>query len=368
MSADQLNELVEIQSIILELTINDNEAYCSNPNLSPYHSVSAFSLPIKDYLLRYIKYIKFNEVHLIVAQIFLDRYLKSNQQFPLTELNIFRLLAAICHLTHKFCEEQNKAFPLSYYAKVASLSTSETKKLEMKLLADLDFNLFITPALYLEYKMKFVNFGRLSLYRDDGRRFSLSMHPEELAMLEELRLNPLYQPPANADIPIDPNLLADDEVTINVPASATMPAAAAAAASGLQSFFQPKYQIPSYLLSPVISRPNALGTSSLASFSPTNFMTFEPAYSCGSKAATAAVKLPIAAFNSNQGTKTSSQNTSAVELQTLDVDGSNSLPRKKQKITGRAYEPRFLAASSTQVLPSECISDEVSAPNPGRST
>ena len=228
LSAAQVNEFVEIQSSFLESTITDNEALYVNPKLSHFHAASTFAMPVKTYIERYIEHCEFNEIHLIVAQIFLERYLELHPQFPLTNLNVFRLLATTFYLAHKFSEETEIIFPLSHYAKVGGLSLDETKKLEVQMLKDLQFDLFITPTVYLKYKKAFVDFS-FTHARNDGRLYTVVMSQEELDMLDDLSLNPLYRAPENADVSIDPTLLADPVINpqSNLLASGNIGASAA---------------------------------------------------------------------------------------------------------------------------------------------
>ncbi len=106
------------------------------------------NITIYDYINRIITYTEIEENTLICSLIYID---KLDQKKQVTKFNIHRIFfsAVLCSIKYN----EDEFFNNEYYAKVAGVTINELNKMEYDFLVLLDFNLYIEPNTFNDYKM-----------------------------------------------------------------------------------------------------------------------------------------------------------------------------------------------------------------------
>ncbi|XP_062099821.1 cyclin-P3-1-like [Humulus lupulus] len=139
-----LEKSIQINELLLEATK-------AKGVLTIFHGLRAPSLSIRQYVDRIFKYSGCSPSCFVVANIYLDRFLK-NTEIHLTSLNVHRLLITSVMLAAKFMD--GAFFNNAYYAKVGGVSTSELNRLEMWFLFTIDFRLQVNVETFGKYCSK----------------------------------------------------------------------------------------------------------------------------------------------------------------------------------------------------------------------
>lgn len=113
-----------------------------------FHGLRAPTLSIRCYIDRIFKYFGCSPSCFVIANIYVDRFLKC-MEIQLTSLNVHRLLITSIMLAAKFIDDS--FFNNAYYAKVGGISTTELNKLEMKFLFSIDFRLQVNIQTFGRY-------------------------------------------------------------------------------------------------------------------------------------------------------------------------------------------------------------------------
>lgn len=113
-----------------------------------FHGLRAPTLSIRCYIDRIFKYFGCSPSCFVIANIYVDRFLKCTE-IQLTSLNVHRLLITSIMLAAKFIDDS--FFNNAYYAKVGGVSTAELNKLEMKFLFSIDFRLQVNIQTFGRY-------------------------------------------------------------------------------------------------------------------------------------------------------------------------------------------------------------------------
>ncbi|CAN6558488.1 unnamed protein product [Malus baccata var. baccata] len=139
-------------SSILERSVQRNEMLLETTNIKEvitiFHGLRAPPLSIRQYIDRICKYSGCSPSCFVVAQIYVDRYLKCTE-VHLTSFNVHRLLITSVMLAAKFMDDA--FFNNAYYAKVGGVSTAELNRLEMKFLFTIDFRLQVNLETFTKY-------------------------------------------------------------------------------------------------------------------------------------------------------------------------------------------------------------------------
>ncbi|XP_062085801.1 cyclin-P3-1-like [Humulus lupulus] len=148
----KLPRVLSLLSSLLEKSVQINElqleATKAKEVLTIFHGLRAPSLSIRQYVDRIFKYSGCSPSCFVVANIYLDRFLK-NTEIHLTSLNVHRLLITGVMLAAKFMDDA--FFNNAYYAKVGGVSTSELNRLEMRFLFTIDFRLQVNVETFGKY-------------------------------------------------------------------------------------------------------------------------------------------------------------------------------------------------------------------------
>jgi len=106
------------------------------------------SISLLDYLKRIIKYTRIEISTLIIAIIYIDRVCK--EKIFLNEYNIHRVMLIAIYIAYTYnedCTYDNK-----YLALVSGISKSEMVLLEQDFLELIDFKLFVSEELFIQYR------------------------------------------------------------------------------------------------------------------------------------------------------------------------------------------------------------------------
>lgn len=114
-----------------------------------FHSSRKPPMSIKDYLRRLHKYFVCSDESYVLALVFIDRLGKADPSMIVCELNVHRLLMIAVMVAVKFHDDVY--YSNAYYAKVGGLPLKEVNLLEARLIALLDWNLFVDPGEYQLY-------------------------------------------------------------------------------------------------------------------------------------------------------------------------------------------------------------------------
>ncbi|CAM8963052.1 hypothetical protein QQ045_002915 [Rhodiola kirilowii] len=144
--------LLPLLSSALEKIIHKNEymfqAGKVRDVVTIFHSSKVPPLGIRQYLVRIFKYSRCSPSCLVLAFIYMNWFCQRTK-ICLSSLNVHRLLITSILVAAKFFD--NWCLNNAYYAKVGGVGTQELNKMEMKLLFDLDFRLYVSPQVFNRY-------------------------------------------------------------------------------------------------------------------------------------------------------------------------------------------------------------------------
>eukprot|EP00792_Barthelona_sp_PAP020_P008538 TRINITY_DN3227_c0_g1_i1.p1 TRINITY_DN3227_c0_g1~~TRINITY_DN3227_c0_g1_i1.p1 ORF type:complete len:204 (-),score=33.85 TRINITY_DN3227_c0_g1_i1:271-882(-) len=116
--------------------------YSGSPQVDPFMSIAKPSISVSQYIQRVAIYSKCSASAFIGAGIFIDRILRTNKNFYLTEYNFHRLFVMAVTLAAKFFDD--KFYTNDHYSKVGGICIEEFNNLELELLFLLKFSLKIS--------------------------------------------------------------------------------------------------------------------------------------------------------------------------------------------------------------------------------
>ncbi|XP_038899829.1 cyclin-P3-1 [Benincasa hispida] len=147
--------VLTLLSSLLERSVKKNELLMEATQVKEartmFHGLRAPTLSIQCYIDRIFKYFGCSPSCFVIANIYVDRFLKCTE-IQLTSLNVHRLLITSIMLAAKFIDDS--FFNNAYYAKVGGVSTAELNKLEMKFLFSIDFRLQVNIQTFSRYCYK----------------------------------------------------------------------------------------------------------------------------------------------------------------------------------------------------------------------
>ncbi|KAL5853753.1 hypothetical protein ACOSQ3_008871 [Xanthoceras sorbifolium] len=171
----QTPRVLSLLSSILERSIQKNESSLKASRkqdvVTIFHGCRAPSMSIRQYIERIFKYSSCSPSCLVMAYVYMDRFLQ-RMEASLTSLIAHRLLITSIMVAAKFIDDD--CYNNAYYAKVGGVSTAEMNKLEMKFLFILDFKLHVTTEVF--------------------RKYCLQLEKEAAGVHRTVRLNQAYRP------------------------------------------------------------------------------------------------------------------------------------------------------------------------------
>jgi len=109
------------------------------------------SISVEMYLERVYRYAPCSPACFLYTYIFLDRLVKKCPGLRVSNQNAHRLLISGVVLAAKFLDDRQ--YSNVHYAKVGGICTKELNMLELEMLRQLDFSLFVQPQLLNQYLM-----------------------------------------------------------------------------------------------------------------------------------------------------------------------------------------------------------------------
>ncbi|XP_027349555.1 cyclin-P3-1 [Abrus precatorius] len=139
-------------SSIWERSILKNEklllSTTKNDPITIFHGSKTPNLSVTQYMERIFKYIHCSPSCFVIAQIYMDRFFQKRGGY-LTSFNAHRLLITSVMVAAKFADDEY--YSNAYYAKVGGVSREEMNKMEIEFLFNLEFRLFVTAEVFLQY-------------------------------------------------------------------------------------------------------------------------------------------------------------------------------------------------------------------------
>jgi hypothetical protein len=156
---EELDSFITVISEIIENRVDPLVIYEETP--TEFRRDSILELSIRDYLERFKQYSKLEKEDCICMLIYMDRFLKRNPGYILSECNIHLLLSALIVVALKFVRDD--VFNNVSNSRVGSVSLAELNKAEIQLLYMLDFDLDIRPDQYRAYEKELIKFQKLGV-------------------------------------------------------------------------------------------------------------------------------------------------------------------------------------------------------------
>mmetsp|Transcript_16544 Transcript_16544/g.31449 ORF Transcript_16544/g.31449 Transcript_16544/m.31449 type:complete len:333 (-) Transcript_16544:74-1072(-) len=143
--------IVQVLATVLDrlVTANTPLARTDPGQVTKFHAMKAPGIGILQYLERILKYASCSNECFIMALIYIDRLIQSNN-FLLTELNVHRVVITAVLLAAKFFDDAY--YNNAYYAKVGGVLVSEMNGLEVDFLFRINFTLHVTPEVFAKYR------------------------------------------------------------------------------------------------------------------------------------------------------------------------------------------------------------------------
>lgn len=114
-----------------------------------FHSVRAPPIGVHAYISRLHSYFQCSDACLLTSLVYIDRIIKMNPAFEVSDLSIHRLLATTLVLSAKFNDDVY--YSNAYYSKVCGLTLKEMNMLEATLLKFISWKVHVTTEEYQEY-------------------------------------------------------------------------------------------------------------------------------------------------------------------------------------------------------------------------
>ncbi|KAJ9543309.1 hypothetical protein OSB04_023016 [Centaurea solstitialis] len=143
-------------SSLLQKLVEKNETslQTEDDQITVFHGSRAPTLTVQQYVDRIYKYSRCSPSCFVVAYIYIDRFMRS-ENVIVTSLNVHRLLITSVMLAAKFVDDA--FFNNAYYAKVGGVTTSELNRMEMKFLFGIDFRLYVSLSTFGKYCLELMN-------------------------------------------------------------------------------------------------------------------------------------------------------------------------------------------------------------------
>eukprot|EP00997_Jenningsia_sp_PLL12_P007352 NODE_3975_length_710_cov_218.993949_g3360_i0.p1 GENE.NODE_3975_length_710_cov_218.993949_g3360_i0~~NODE_3975_length_710_cov_218.993949_g3360_i0.p1 ORF type:complete len:188 (+),score=32.03 NODE_3975_length_710_cov_218.993949_g3360_i0:62-625(+) len=139
-----------IANVLNHITNKNKEIPHSSEKLKAFHSTKLPPIGIHEYLLRIVKYAYCSPECFVFSLIYLDRLITRNKNCHITRFNIHRLIITSMLLAAK--GRDDTYYSNAYYSAIGGIGNSEVNRLEVTFLVLVDFNLFVSPETYNQYK------------------------------------------------------------------------------------------------------------------------------------------------------------------------------------------------------------------------
>lgn len=116
-------------------------------NTSLFGNISIPNTSIGNYIKRIRKYFECSDHVIVLALIYIDRYIEYNKLL-IQDQNIHRLIITACIISAKFLEDEHHTN--KFYSHVGGFSLTEINLLEREMLQGLDYNLYVNKIEYYQ--------------------------------------------------------------------------------------------------------------------------------------------------------------------------------------------------------------------------
>ena len=121
------------------------------PEQTTFHGLCLPDIPLSDYLERILDHGRISNSTLIIALIYLDRLITtSTTVVRITNWTVHRTLLAAAVLAGKF--HNDDYYTNSHMASVGGVTLKELNAMELELIRDLQFNLWVSPEIFSKYE------------------------------------------------------------------------------------------------------------------------------------------------------------------------------------------------------------------------
>ena len=140
----------------IEHSMTVSENYYEKDQTTPKEVIKCFyckkipNISIIRYADRIHKYSKCSESCIVMALIYIDRFLKKSTQITLNPQSIHRLLLTAIVLAIKFSDDI--FYANQHYSKIGGINCRELNLMESSFLKGIDYSLYILPDTFNEYK------------------------------------------------------------------------------------------------------------------------------------------------------------------------------------------------------------------------
>ncbi|KAL2249013.1 cyclin-U4-1-like [Sesamum indicum] len=148
-SCDVMNNVIKYLSSFLQRIAESNDVFGVPLKTSIFHGLTRPTISILCYMERIYKYANCSPSCLVVAYIYIDRFVQKQPLLPISSFTVHRLLIASVLVSAKFMDDM--FYNNAYYAKVGGISTAEMNLLEMDFLFGLGFQLSVSPSTFQTY-------------------------------------------------------------------------------------------------------------------------------------------------------------------------------------------------------------------------
>ncbi|RDB24909.1 Nuc-1 negative regulatory protein preg [Hypsizygus marmoreus] len=190
-----IDHLVHLIADMLDRLMAHNDQIPLLPeSLTRFHSRSAPSITVLDYLKRIVKFTNVEKSCLLITLHYIDQICARMPLFTLTSLTCHRFIIASITVSSKglcdaFCTN-------NLYAKVGGISVTELNILEREFLSMIDWRLTCTRELLQEYYVNLVRTNSTGRYVIVGGQSPKSASPESDVEME----SGLSRPPSPTDV------------------------------------------------------------------------------------------------------------------------------------------------------------------------
>ncbi|KAF8316378.1 cyclin-domain-containing protein, partial [Clavulina sp. PMI_390] len=151
-----MEHLVSMTADMLERLLRHNDQIPLHPDaLTRFHSRTAPSISVLDYLRRVVRYTNLERSCLLITLHYIDKMCSKMPRFTISSLTVHRfIIASVCVSTKALCD----AFCTnSHYAKIGGIKVAELNVLEREFLSVLEWRLICPGEVLQEY---YVNLAR----------------------------------------------------------------------------------------------------------------------------------------------------------------------------------------------------------------
>jgi len=222
------SDFIEVISLSLEERIAQNR-HLIIP-LTSFCSEQVPQISIHDYLQRSARGLEFDETNFIYMLIYLERFFVRTPTDFIHSFNIHRLTFSCLRLAHKWVDDDS--VQAASYQRIGGVASAELNKLELDLLMQLNFDLYVSEKDFLATKRRLSSSARL-LETRLGKQFMVGLSGAEEIRLQQLLLE-------NAHVANGVGASAAEENTpMHEHAAASSSAMAASSSSSAAATFMP---------------------------------------------------------------------------------------------------------------------------------